>query len=586
MTVFGFQPARGEHAVAAWRALDRALYRWVLAHGGSPLLATVAAWCSLAESLGHTGITLHGAQSGLDWSGLDDAAIAALRTEAMVGDGQRSSAFVLDAHGHFAFWRNHAAERAVAQALAPRLRAGDEDLGTLQIEPLFAGSDREHTAMQRVAVQRALERRLLVLAGGPGTGKTTTVLRILVALASRHAQARIALAAPTGKAAQRLAQAVREGSAALRERLPEHARALLDTLPALAATTLHRLLGYHAASGRFRRGPQRPLAADIVVVDEASMVDLDGLRALLSALRPDSRLILVGDPDQLASVAAGSVLHDLVAALDTAQHPSLVRLSHGFRAVPALARLNLAVRSGEPAALAQAIAAAPEVLAWHAINSRARLDARLDAWSVALAEQARACRGRVGDATTVATSLAALGQRQLLCALREGPFGAEQLQQQLEARVRTRLGLAGGTLWYPGRAVMITRNDYAHGLFNGDLGITLADADGQLRVWFESVTRDGQRSLRAFVPGLLPEHGGAWAITIHRSQGSEYERVAVVLPDAAEHRVLSRQLLYTGVSRAKSALELWAGEAVIAAALARPLARSGGLAAALQPHFE
>jgi exodeoxyribonuclease V alpha subunit len=175
-------------------------------------------------------------------------------------------------------------------------------------------------------------------------------------------------------------------------------------------------------------------------------------------------------------------------------------------------------------------------------------------------------------------ALHALGGRQLLCALREGEFGALAINALVEQRLKRRWGVAADRQWYPGRAVLITRNDYANRLFNGDVGLCLADADGRLRVWFESAGSDGQPGARSFSPGALPAHEGAFAITIHKSQGSEYARVALLLPPDPTHRILSRQLLYTGVSRARRVVELWAGEATLHAALARPIRRAGGLA--------
>jgi exodeoxyribonuclease V alpha subunit len=190
-------------------------------------------------------------------------------------------------------------------------------------------------------------------------------------------------------------------------------------------------------------------------------------------------------------------------------------------------------------------------------------------------------QGEVGDPAQVAAALAALralGSRQLLCALREGEFGALAASALIEQRLKRRWNMAADRVWYPGRAVLITRNDYASRLFNGDVGLCLADAEGRLRVWFESTGGDGLAGARSFSPGALPAHESAFAITIHKSQGSEYARVAVLLPPDPAHRILSRQLLYTGVSRARQAVELWAGEATLRAALALPVRRAGGLA--------
>jgi exodeoxyribonuclease V alpha subunit len=181
-------------------------------------------------------------------------------------------------------------------------------------------------------------------------------------------------------------------------------------------------------------------------------------------------------------------------------------------------------------------------------------------------------------ATTQAlAALRMLARRQLLCALREGPHGAPAVDAWLERRLKQAWEVPEDREWYPGRAVLVVRNDYAARLFNGDVGLCLADDDGRLRVWFESADADGRPTARAFAPGALPMHEGAFALTVHKAQGSEYEHVAVLLPPDPAQRILSRQLLYTGLSRARTQVELWAGEAVVAAALARPLYRIGGL---------
>jgi len=431
-------------------------------------------------------------------------------------------------------------------------------------------------------------RRLVVLTGGPGTGKTTTVLRMLLML-QRHAPAplRVRAAAPTGKAAQRLLQALRTGrEALLATPLPQPWRTHADCIPQDDAVTLHRLLELHPRTGRFGRDAGRPLAADVVVVDEASMVDLAMMRALLDAVPPDATLVLVGDADQLHSVAAGSVLMDLVHVLEAEAAPELVRLCHSFRAEHALQAINQAVLAGDPGQLAGAVEAAGASAACHPVIDAASLQARLQAWARRLAalpiRPELPSAGSTPDAgdrrrQLAAEALRALASSQLLCALREGPFGAEAINHVIERLLRQAWSEPVEREWYPGRTVLVTRNDYALRLFNGDLGLCLADADGQLRVWFETAGDNGQPTVRDFATGALPALEGGFAITIHKSQGSEYGHAAVLLPPDATSRAVSRQLLYTGVSRARHALELWATTDVLAAALANDCPRSGGL---------
>lgn len=593
MSGYRFERADGELDCDAWRALDRAVYRWVRSHGGDALLAGVAAWTSLAEGQGDAALSLRAPRYGM--APLDAAHLAALRDSPWVATrpehGQRP--FALDAAGRFQLWRNHAHELAIARhvqarragapSAAPAAPASEADL-----DALF-GNDRSAAVQpQRAAVRGVLGRRLFVLTGGPGTGKTTTVLRMLLML-QRHAATplKLRLAAPTGKAAQRLAQALRDGNATLRAGTTAVADAwwpLLDAMAGIETLTVHRLLGFQPWRNAFARGAGDPLDADVVVIDEASMVDLGMLRSLCDALRPEACLILVGDADQLTSVATGSVLADLVAVLEDDARGDLVRLEHSFRAEQGLAAVNALVRAGDGAALRRA-AADGTVLRQRVIGDERSLRGALREWAVELAAEpalrpvldAGAAAGDAVTAARVRGALGALARRQLLCALRETAFGSIVANACIEAQLRAAWQVDPQATWYAGRAVMVTRNDHAAGLFNGDVGICLADAAGRLRAWFDTA-RDGVAGVRALAIRDLPAHEGAFAITIHKSQGSEYERVAVLLPTVADHRILSRQLLYTGFTRARREVELWANDGVLTAALRQVLERNGGLA--------
>jgi exodeoxyribonuclease V alpha subunit len=633
-----------------WRAIDRAVARWVLAHGGSLLLARIAAWASHAEGRGDSVLEL-GEHGGLLRAPLDDEALAALAAEPLVASLARGEIaaisvsdegsqdlrpFVLEGSG-FYLRRNHAHEQAVAVALRARResicasntadsasagshtaapfnpRRSDLDptpaaLAALQLvreawtNALFAEDTRPQVEAQRAAVADFADRRLFVLTGGPGTGKTTTVLRMLLlrvraAIEAGAAPPRLHLAAPTGKAAARLAQALKAGIEALTQGPqalgPEWSPAL-DPLRSAQAGTLHRLLGSRGPG----RGPVhhagRPLPLDLLVIDEASMVDLTLLRHVLDALPERAALLLVGDAEQLASVGTGSVLRDLVEALAADPRGDLVRLSHSFRAERALQPLNAALQDGDFEGLQSAARSAgaafrrietqrPEQLA-RALREHARgLLQDLDAAGV--------FKPLPGDPleadAAVVRALDALKRRQLLCALREGEYGALAADATLAALLKSALGHAPQQQWFAGRALMIQQNDYAAGLFNGDVGLCLQDADGALRVWFEPAAEAGGIDAtqpprpRAFSPASLPAHAGAFALSVHKSQGSEYDHVALLLPPDPEHPILSRPLLYTGATRARSSLELWVSEAVLSAALARPAQRASGLRARL-----
>ncbi|MBS7458457.1 exodeoxyribonuclease V subunit alpha [Coralloluteibacterium stylophorae] len=596
MSGYAFVRAAVELALPAeLRPLDRALARWVRAHGGSALLAEVAAWASFADGAGDSALPLVGAAAGRHgMRRLDDEELAALTREPLVAadPGAPAAAFVFDADGRFYLRRNAADEAAVAAAVRARRDASAPAAAArADLDALFGGRDDAAVAPQRAAVAAAPGRRLFVLTGGPGTGKTTTVLRMLLML-QRCAGRPLAIqaAAPTGKAAQRLVESLRTGREALAPALGAEWAAYLDAIPDREALTLHRLLAFDPRRDRFRRNARDPLPGEVVVVDEASMMDLALLRALLAAVRPEATLVLVGDPDQLTSVAAGSALQDLVSVLTADGGCDLVRLEHSFRAERALVPVHAAVRAGDVAGFDAAWRAAGIEAVRHAPADAASLREVVLRWADRLLDglprptlpalPADAPPGALAarDAL-VREALAALRGRQLLCALREGPSGALALDAAVEARLRQRLGVASG--WFAGRPVIVTRNDYAARLFNGDVGLCLADAEGGLRVWFETVGADGLPAVRGLPVGALPVHEGAFAITIHKSQGSEYGHVAVVLPPAADSPVLSRQLLYTGLSRARRSLELWATDGALRAALEAPVRRAGGLAVRL-----
>ena len=248
----------------------------------------------------------------------------------------------------------------------------------------------------------------------------------------------------------------------------------------------------------------------------------------------------------------------------------LVRLRHSFRADAALQPVNAAVRDGDGEAFAAALAAAGDRASLRTVETAAAVAREARRWADGLAEPGPPAG--VDTATDASAALRKLADRQLLCALRDGSYGADAINAAIESHLRLRWQVPADTVWYPGRVVMITRNHYGAGLFNGDLGLCLRDGEGRLHVWFES-----EAGARAFAPGALPAHDPAWAITIHKSQGSEYGHVAVLLPPDPEHRILSRQLLYTGLSRAKRSVEVWGPQASLDAALARAVRRAGGL---------
>jgi exodeoxyribonuclease V alpha subunit len=575
----------GQWSHEAWRALDRAVYRWVLAHGGSPMLAAAAAWASVADAAGDAAVALGDTRH--DMPPLTREEIEQLRGEAMVADERSATPrpFVIDDAGRFYLWRNHADERAVAAAIGARRQRSGTAPTEAELDALFHGARGDDVAAQRRAVRAVAGRRLFVLTGAPGTGKTTTVLRMLLMLQRRAREPlAVCIAAPTGKAAQRLLQALRQGRRSLRgdsaTPLPAQWLPLLDAIPD-EALTVHRLLGFQPWRNAFARGRNDRIAADVVVIDEASMLDLAMLRTLLEAMPAEATLILVGDADQLTSVATGSVLMDIVGALE-ADSGCVVRLRHSFRAEQRLVALNEAVRGGDAGALRGFVGDGHGDIVLRRVETSRQLGDRLAQYAAALADEG-ALRARAPEdaarADVVRSALNVLARRQLLCALREDEFGSVAVNAVLERLLRRAWRVAAGAEWYAGRAVIVTRNDYGSGLHNGDVGLCLADGRGRLRVWFETGEDHGgsEAGVRGFAPSTLPAHETAFAITIHKSQGSEYDHVAVLLTPDADNRILSRQLLYTAVSRARRRVELWASAAVLQATVSRAVERQGGL---------
>lgn len=423
-------------------------------------------------------------------------------------------------------------------------------------------NDEQRLARQLMA--QAREDRLKLITGGPGTGKTHGVVRLLAGLVetaqAQSRELRIALTAPTGKAAARLAMSVRAQLPSL-----DLTQAVAEVIPREAAT-LHRLLGVSPARAQPAFHSNAPLPYDVVVVDEVSMIDLPMMRKLVDAVRDDARLILLGDPDQLAAVEAGDVLGALVDAAREAPlrdcHVHLTK-SYRFDAQSPLGRLAVAIVGGD----------AQMALAALATGDGARLCSYEPHKELArLLDEATAAYTAVTDADDPEDALRAAQSYRVLTALRQGTLGNLAINQAIEQRLLRRAGLRADTRWWRGRLVMITANRTELGLFNGDVGVVWPDAHGAPKVWFEGA--DG--ALRALSPAALPPHEGAFALTVHKAQGSEFSRVALLL--GADSTVLTRELLYTGVTRARESLQIYADETLLRTAIARRTQRWNGLA--------
>ena len=573
----------------------------------SGALAIAAALASRAVRVGHVCLRLDDPGAVVP----DDAPFEppepgawarALSDSPAVARAGEARPLVLDPGGRLYLYRYWRYEQDLAAWV--RGRAGAPDLPVDRaaareaLDRLFPDRAGEPD-FQKVAAAVALLRPLAIVSGGPGTGKTFTVVRILALLLSQPGgnRLRVALAAPTGKAAARLQEAVRAAKAGPgRGALAGAAGAIPE-----AAFTLHRLLGAVPGSSAFRHGPDNPLPHDVVVVDEVSMVDLAVMAKLVRALKPGARLVLVGDRDQLASVEAGSVLGDLC---DTGRDhgiprdmaPSLesltgcdlspeardepplarslvvLRRNYRFPGDSGIGRVTRAVNRGSGAEALRLLRQAGGGVSWRDLGGP---------WALLQALAPAAARELVpvlelldrGDPEGAYTRLQGF---RILCALREGPFGAGSINRAVR-RVLAELGLARAEgEWYPGRPVLVTRNDYTLRLFNGDVGLVFQARDGALRVLFP----DRESGFREVPPVRIGACETVYAMTVHKAQGSEFDRVALVLGDRPS-RVLTRELVYTGLTRARSRVEVWGSERAFLWAVGRRAERSSGLRDAL-----
>ncbi len=539
--------------------------------------------------------------SGLPWpepgSWIADCEASSLVTVGAQGGGDRPLRI---AHGLLYLERYWGQEETVRMQLLGRRLASPPsvDLGRLSagLDRVFSGEglDPGEPDRQRFAAALSALGWVTVLAGGPGTGKTTTVARLLALLKEQPVgPGRIALAAPTGKAAARLEQAVREATG----RLPDADR---ERLGDLAALTLHRLLGW-LPGGRFRHHAENHLPYDIIVVDEMSMVSLTMMARLLDAVRPDARLILVGDPDQLSSVEAGAVLADITNATgadepalrstltqlvgsdqlvtpDAADGPTapaswshgVVRLTHTWRFGDEIGALARAIRAGDADWVLAELSRGTENVSFIATDLESPQPQGLGD----LVQQVRTAGQEIDQAAhagDTAASLTGLDRHRLICAHRWGPFGVARWSREAELWLTHSIpGYGQEGEWYVGRPLLVTANDYELGLYNGDTGVVVNTPNG-LRAAF---ARGGDASL--FAPVRLSSVQTVHAMTVHRAQGSQFRCVSFILPPA-DSPLLTRELLYTAVTRASERVQVFGAEEAVRRAVSRPANRASGL---------
>jgi exodeoxyribonuclease V alpha subunit len=531
-----------------------------------------------------------------DWS-------KSLINSGVVGAPGEYKPLVLDGNGRLYMFRYWDYQKRLTDSIRSRVYDVDKTINIPKLGEglgrLFPGVPKEGIDWQQVAAFTSIMKKFCVISGGPGTGKTTTVAKILALLLelSGREKPRIALCSPTGKGAARLQEAIQAAKLTL-----ECSDLIKEVIPT-EASTIHRLLGAISNSPYFRHHAQNRLPVDVVVVDEASMVDLALMSKLIQALEPDARLILLGDKDQLASVEAGAVLgdicdtghdhgfsisfskdlnkimrHEVPLKRNAKDVPGIgdcivtLRKSYRFPEESGIAIVSRAVNEGEGDWAREHIKGGEyKDVQWRALPP--------------FRDLARAIRKRVlqgfGDylkAGKPEEIYQFFDRFRILCALREGPYGVLAVNGMVEQILRENGLITVGERWYRGRPIMINRNHYDLQLFNGDVGIILQDADANnaLRAFFQ--TPDG--NLRKIHPLRLPEHETVFAMTVHKSQGAEFDRVVLILPDR-DSPVLARELIYTAMTRARKKVEIWGEEAVFQTAVARRTERMSGVKDAL-----
>ena len=579
-------------------AFGNRVARWACEQGAFPAARQVvqraAELVSKATSNGHSCLALDELAASLEGEQrLDAAALRVLLLDSRVvgiPEEPASLPLILDderlyLHRYFDY------ECQLAASLAARSSErtnpdSDTPLPSVSalLDDLFPGDAAEPGVpdWQKIAVSTALRGRLTIISGGPGTGKTATVVNLLACLLEANPESRIALTAPTGKAAARMTELIQQRAS----HLPEALRAKLRT----ESSTIHRLLGSMGRGG-FRHHAGNPLPIDALVVDEASMLDLALAVHLIEAVPTDARIILLGDKDQLSAVESGAVFAELSAESTAGLKDRVITLQRSYRFAggSAIGLLATDIKDGNSAA-AMARLGPPQgserpsdrSLVW--INDGGPVPSKESNRAIAdgYALFIDSVRRHDADPQTVS---AAFAQFRVLCALRDGPWGVNAINQEVSAHFRRTLkhprdpGLRSE--WYPGRPVMVLRNDPVLKLFNGDIGIVAADEDGKLQVHFPAEAR----AFRAIAPARLPEHETAFAMTVHKSQGSEFDEVLLVLP-AENSRVLTRELLYTAVTRARERLTIVGNAGVVAAAVGTPTKRVSGLAGRVRSEIE
>jgi exodeoxyribonuclease V alpha subunit len=591
--------------------LDKRFARFIAELNGTdnPSLFLASALVSYAASEGHICLDLS------LWASkevqLDDKTLKCPELATWIKDLNNAS--VIGAPGEFKplildqrrlylhrFWQN---EHSLLENIRTRVNGFNKAIEAKALEEglerLFPSDvDASDVNWQKVSAYVALHKSFSVISGGPGTGKTTTVVKILVLRIEQAARLnqkiRIALAAPTGKAAARLQESIRQSKTQL-----QSDETVKQSIPD-NVSTLHRLLGANLERSTYRYHADNPLPFDMVVVDEASMVDLLLMARLFTACLPTTQIVLLGDRDQLSSVEAGAALGDIcdgelnafsadmLAQLKTVTPEKalpqrgdsheigdcIVQLKKNYRfgQTSGIYKLSLAVKNGDP----DKALAILEQKSHADVCRRARPS--FDALQQTLNDSVVNGFKDYLQADNPKDALALFDRFRILCAIRKGPYGVERLNLTVEHILKNHNLIDPSKQWYQGRPVMIVRNDYHLNLFNGDIGVALPDNEGDhdLRVFF--FAQDG--GVKKLLPRMLPAHETVYAMTVHKSQGSEFQNVLLILPESYTE-ILTRELIYTGLTRAKETAEIWADETIFRQAVGAKTMRTSGLRQAL-----
>jgi len=571
-----------EHALrqAGFSELACQFARFVdrLNHSDDDVVATIAALLTDAVSQGHVCLNLdyvfqHDLVQCEDKSDL----LTRLTSSNVVGGNGDYKPLILTNDGLLYLYRYWQDEHVVAQAIRQRCQS-IELVNVDEAQRYFSEWQSSHDGIdwQKVAVLMALTHQFSVISGGPGTGKTTIVLRLLQMLYGQESTLKVALAAPTGKAAARLQQAISDSGQ-----------------PSLEAKTLHRLLGITAKNDKGRYSEKSPLAIDVLIVDEASMIDISLMAKLMQALPAEARLILLGDSQQLASVESGAVLANLCANTpqfssefieqintctgsdlgdceqqESLLHDSVVLLQHSYRFddTSDIGQLAKTVQSGDIQAVYSVIEKAATPL-WQQ---------QLDVMSVQnhVFELYQSYFDAVAAHKDAISCLNLFENYQVLCALKQGPHSVSSVNELIEKKLQKQ-GWKTHKDFYLGRPIIVTQNDYRQRLFNGDTGLVLHNEQGDLKACFIN-----DNELRWIELSRLPSHETAFAMTIHKSQGSEFDNVSILLPEE-ESPLLNRELLYTAITRAKKQLILLSTEMILAKTVINQHQRETGLSGLL-----